>query len=192
MTVLGISVLFLRFKCSFKGRASASLKVISCSLWGLWLHSFCWLASSIPSLIVLLSCLSDLHNCPMFLVTILFWEFKNIPGFLSVMLEYIYSWMPRRPKDLAGSLRPLILRRLSHDGNRCCICVFSYFVHAGVTLAWGGALFRPTLISYLKSVILISLPKEELNLTVAIKVTANSQLKKSGLPPHTAALSPAF
>lgn len=35
--------------------------------------------------------------------------FTNILGDLSVTLEYIYSWMPRRPRDLPD---PLLLGRL--------------------------------------------------------------------------------
>ena len=50
----------------------------------------------------------------------------------------------------------------------------------------GVTLFRSTIISHLKSATLISLPKEELNLIVMVKVIADSQLKKSMLPTHTA------
>lgn len=48
---------------------------------------------------------------------------------------------------------------------------------------WGTLFRRPTIMYHLKSVALISLPKEKLNLIVMIKVTANSQLKKSLPPP---------
>lgn len=113
--------------------------------------------------------------------------FKNILGFLSVMLKFFYSWIQRRPMDLPGSLSPLILGRLNYYGN--CICVFSYFLHAQVT--FGGILFRPTIISPIWSLLLfISLPKEKLNLIVMIKVTADSQVKKSMLPPSQCLLVP--
>ena len=103
------------------------------------------------------------------------------------MLKYLFSWIQRRPKDLPGCLSPLILGRLNYYGN--CICVFSYFLHAGVT--FGGILFRPTIISPIWSLLLfISLPKEKLNLIVMIKVTADRQVKKSMLPTHSASPFP--
>lgn len=48
---------------------------------------------------------------------------------------------------------------------------------------WGTLFRRPTIMYHLKSVALISLPKEKLNLIVRIKVIANSQLKKPLPPP---------
>lgn len=51
---------------------------------------------------------------------------------------------------------------------------------------WGTLFRKPAIIYHLKSVALIALPKEKLNLTVMIKVTANSQLKQPLplVPPH--------
>lgn len=94
---------------------------------------------------------------------------------------YIYSWPHRRPRDLSGSLSPLILRRLNHYGNRHCICVLLFPACSGDL--WGTLFRRPAILCRLKPAILISLPKEKLNLIVMIKVTANSQLKRPSLLP---------
>lgn len=119
-------------------------------------------------LIIPFSCPLDLHKFPVFYVAYLFWESPGIfiLDALSVMLEYTYSWTPRRFKDLPGPLSSLVLRRLNNYGNRHHICVCSYFLHVGCPV-------------YQLSLLLSSLCQREANLIVMTKVTANGQLQKA-------------
>lgn len=102
----------------------------------------------------------------------------RILGVLSVMHEYIHSWVHTRPKDPTDPLSPLILRRLNYYGTKHCICVFSYFSHAGWPL--GYIVQETNHYLHLKSAALISLLKEKLNLIV---IWLRSQPVKEAVAP---------